>query len=182
MTRNTPSSRVGERIATLRTRRGMTQRELADALNVSSSEVVSRWERGEREPRIETLHAIASALGVPVGDLVGGATPPWMNELVWGPDQGSTTIIGTVYPSPIVPGTPGQRDAEDSEARGVLRATRIPNPGSPALRPKAERDMLDELIRRLEGATPRIRDAACRVALATLAELENLDGETSDSH
>ena len=158
----------------------MTQRELADALNVSSSEVVSRWERGEREPRIEMLHAIASVLGVAVGDLVGGATPPWMNDVMWGSTSGSKTLVGTVQTSPMSVEQSRTSDTDQQAVASLHRSTRIPNPGSPPLRVNSERTLLDQLLRQLEATTPVIRDAVCRVALSTLAELETLRGDKRD--
>jgi transcriptional regulator with XRE-family HTH domain len=53
----------GERIAAIRARRGLTQVELAKAARVSVSEV-SKAERSEISPRLETLHKMAIVLRV----------------------------------------------------------------------------------------------------------------------
>ena len=59
---------TGERIKAARINAGLTQRELADRLNVSFVNI-SQWERGRRSPKIETLQKIASALNVPLIEL-----------------------------------------------------------------------------------------------------------------
>lgn len=62
---------VGERIAFYRRRRGLTQRVLADLVG-RSEDWVSKIERGERElRRLDVLAAVARALRVTVGDLLG---------------------------------------------------------------------------------------------------------------
>lgn len=53
----------GERVAAIRGRRGLTQKELARRARVSVS-LVSKSERGEVVPRLETLHKIAVVLKV----------------------------------------------------------------------------------------------------------------------
>jgi transcriptional regulator with XRE-family HTH domain len=64
----------GERVAAIRDRRGLTQVELAKAARVSVSEV-SKVERGETAPRLETLHKIARVLRVTVSALTDPGRP-----------------------------------------------------------------------------------------------------------
>lgn len=54
---------TGERIKAARINAGLTQRELAERLNVSFVNI-SQWENGVRNPKIETLQRIADALGI----------------------------------------------------------------------------------------------------------------------
>ena len=54
---------LGEEIRSLRTERGLSQRELAERMGVSQS-VVGRLEAGGVEPRLSTLDRVARALGV----------------------------------------------------------------------------------------------------------------------
>jgi transcriptional regulator with XRE-family HTH domain len=54
---------VGAAITELRTRRGMSQKELADALFVSR-DLVSKWETGVRRPDYPTIEKLASLFGV----------------------------------------------------------------------------------------------------------------------
>ncbi|MDD4096993.1 MAG: helix-turn-helix transcriptional regulator, partial [Oscillospiraceae bacterium] len=54
---------IGSFIAALRKSTGLTQRELAEKLNVSDK-AVSRWERDECAPDLSLIPAIAEILGV----------------------------------------------------------------------------------------------------------------------
>lgn len=65
------ANKTGSLIANLRQEKGLTQRELADALQVSDK-AVSRWETGRGMPDIENLEALASALDVGVAELLHG--------------------------------------------------------------------------------------------------------------
>lgn len=58
-----------ERIRKFRISRGLSQKELGDRLGVSNR-AVSKWERGEAYPTVDTLGEIATALGVLVDDLI----------------------------------------------------------------------------------------------------------------
>ncbi len=53
---------LGEAFASRRHDLGLSQQELADRLGLASSESISRYERGEREPRVTTLVRLAEAL------------------------------------------------------------------------------------------------------------------------
>jgi len=59
----------GERIATLRKARGMSQTELGTKIKASQA-LVSRWECNDPEPHIRWLRLIAPILGVEVAELV----------------------------------------------------------------------------------------------------------------
>ncbi|MFE7545561.1 helix-turn-helix domain-containing protein [Streptomyces platensis] len=64
-------SSAGQNVKTVRKRRGLTQRELADASGVSLS-TIRKLEQGDREgARLETLRKLAIALQVPTMRLVG---------------------------------------------------------------------------------------------------------------
>jgi len=66
-------SSLGDRVAFLRRRRGLSQVELASRLGRSES-WVSQVERGVRSvDRLSVLERMAEVLGVPVGELRGGA-------------------------------------------------------------------------------------------------------------
>ena len=54
----------------LRTNRGMTQRELADKLNLSPS-TIGMYEIGKREPDSATLKKISTFFGISVDELLG---------------------------------------------------------------------------------------------------------------
>lgn len=61
---------VGNRIATLRKSKDMTQQGLADKLGISF-QAVSNWERGESMPDISKLVELAQILDVSVDELLG---------------------------------------------------------------------------------------------------------------
>lgn len=62
---------MGGFIAALRRAAGMTQREMAERLNVSDK-AVSRWERDESAPDLSLLPLIADLFGITVDELVRG--------------------------------------------------------------------------------------------------------------
>lgn len=57
-----------------RTRKGLTQHELARLIRVAGGERVSRWELGTSEPRPDVLIRLAEVLGVEPADLLTPAT------------------------------------------------------------------------------------------------------------
>lgn len=59
-----------ERLKTLRLEKGLTQQQLADALNMNSVTYL-RYEKGQREPSIDTLIEIAEFYSVSIDYLVG---------------------------------------------------------------------------------------------------------------
>lgn len=60
---------IAKNIASLRKERGMTQAELAEALNYSDKSV-SKWERGDGIPDILVIHKIAELFGVTLNDII----------------------------------------------------------------------------------------------------------------
>ncbi len=61
---------LGKRIADIRHKSGLTQRDLADKVGVTA-QAVSKWERGSSCPDISILDEIADTLGVSVSYLLG---------------------------------------------------------------------------------------------------------------
>jgi len=66
---NLSPQELGQKIFGARKLRRLTQRELAEKLNVHPS-MVTRWEKGQMHPRDKTLDAIAAALDFTTDDLV----------------------------------------------------------------------------------------------------------------
>ena len=62
---------IGQFIAALRKANGMTQRELAEQLNVSDK-AVSRWERDESAPDLSLIPVIAEIFGVTSDEILRG--------------------------------------------------------------------------------------------------------------
>ena len=57
--------RTGQLITELRKEKGLTQKQLADALNVTDK-AVSKWERGLSFPDISMLEPISEVLGISI--------------------------------------------------------------------------------------------------------------------
>lgn len=68
-------SKVGNVILTLRKEKGMTQKMLAQALNISDR-TVSKWERGIGCPDISLLHELSGVLGVRIEEILSGGIEP----------------------------------------------------------------------------------------------------------
>ena len=60
---------MGAKIRQLRERRGMTQKQLADALGLSHV-AICLWETGENVPTIQNLYRLADILGCDARDLL----------------------------------------------------------------------------------------------------------------
>lgn len=63
--------RTGQLITELRKEKGMTQKQLADALYVTDK-AVSKWERGLSFPDISMLEPISEVLGISVMEILAG--------------------------------------------------------------------------------------------------------------
>ena len=61
---------IGDRIKELRKEKGMTQKELANAMGVTAS-MIGQYETGIRIPKYETLERVAKALSISVETLMG---------------------------------------------------------------------------------------------------------------
>lgn len=66
---------VATRIRILRLEKGWSQEHLAEAAGLSR-DAISRIERGDRQPSLDTLQRIANALEVTLSSLVDPAKPP----------------------------------------------------------------------------------------------------------
>lgn len=69
MTEEQLRENIAKNIASLRKEKGMTQAELAEALNYSDKSV-SKWERGDGIPDILVIHKIAELFGVTLNDII----------------------------------------------------------------------------------------------------------------
>ena len=72
---------LSQSIKALRMRKGLTQKELADLLHVTS-QAVSRWEKGDVEPSIDTISEIASIFEVTTDEIIGGPDKKPKPEIV----------------------------------------------------------------------------------------------------
>lgn len=63
---------MGDKICTLRKEKGLTQKELADQMNVTDK-AVSKWERNISCPDISSIPTLAGILGVSADELLNAA-------------------------------------------------------------------------------------------------------------
>lgn len=90
---------MGERIAQLRRKRGLSQTKLAQALGLRTS-TVAMYEQDRREPSVTIIIALARTLGVTIDYLLTGLPP---TESSFAPDidishpQLIATILATAW-------------------------------------------------------------------------------------
>ena len=70
---------IGNNIRKYRKESGMTQKELAQKTGCAEI-TIRQYETNKREPKFETLHAIATALSIPVGYLIDSISIGVMTE------------------------------------------------------------------------------------------------------
>ena len=66
---------MGEIISTLRKEKGLTQKEVADRLNITDK-AVSKWERDLACPDTQTIPKLAEILGVSLEELLNAKSTP----------------------------------------------------------------------------------------------------------
>ena len=71
---------IGDKILELRKSKNMTQRELAEKLNVSDN-VISRWETGKTRPDVDMMKTISDVLDVPIQELYDSIDPTVVNNI-----------------------------------------------------------------------------------------------------
>ncbi|KUN97375.1 helix-turn-helix domain-containing protein [Streptomyces caeruleatus] len=153
-------STAGQRVKEVRKRRGLSQRELADASGVSLS-TIRKLEQGERETaRLETLRKLAHTLRVPTMRLAHGRNPE-------DPDAGTVdrweAVRNALERPPVVLGL----DDEVPTVSGVRAALRETEPLFSGDQFAALAVLLPPLLRDAEALGPEGRSV--RVRLLQLA-------------
>lgn len=77
---------IGQFIAALRKAHGMTQKELAEQLNVSDK-AVSRWERDESAPDLSLIPVLAEIFGVTSDEILRGERVTYAQNTTTGPSE-----------------------------------------------------------------------------------------------
>lgn len=80
---------MGETISTLRKEKGMTQKDLADMLNITDK-AVSKWERNIAFPDTATIPKVAEILGISVEELMNAKSIPETGH------KGASYLIDTI--------------------------------------------------------------------------------------
>jgi len=107
------ASSLGDRLTKARKRRGLTQRELAGASGLSPS-LIKKLEQGTYgDVRLETVHKLAVALGVPTTILAAGTRPE-------DPEHGEVEAWAPVRRA--LEGITGSEPAEEPTVEGVTTA------------------------------------------------------------
>lgn len=77
---------LGEKIKTARESVNLSQAELAERMGFARNAdgAISKWESGEREPKLGNIIKLANALEMNAGEMFGGfivdTSPPWKSE------------------------------------------------------------------------------------------------------
>lgn len=82
--------KVGELIYKLRKEKGLTQKQLADQMNISDR-TISKWERGYGCPDVTLLPSLSTLLGVQIENILDGELS--MNEFVGGNMKNSNYFV-----------------------------------------------------------------------------------------
>jgi transcriptional regulator with XRE-family HTH domain len=156
----------GDRIREARKRRGMTQRELADAAGLSLS-AVKKIEQGTLgQMRLETAHNIAKVLGVPTMEIA-DPHPPLPPELSNGAIWTATrdALLSPVRGGAIEPVT------ERGTADVLLSAVRLYHDN------EYERlaRVLPPLLSDVQDASPLLRSRALQLAGSVMVQTRNHD-------
>lgn len=111
-----PEEHIGDRLRSVRKRRGLTQRELASLADLSVS-LVRKLEQGERcSVRLETAHQLAKVLDVPTTRLLTAESTPWVPPLK---DETSQSVVEALHASlPQLPEPPTESGIQGALAGG----------------------------------------------------------------
>ena len=156
---------LGERLQSVRKRRGLTQPELAEASGVSLS-LIRKIEQDERDnTRIDTLRRLAVALDCSVTMLLGPipASPENGNGTLWLPTRDAiTTSAAAKSVEPV---------AERSLAEALTAATKLYHDN--------EYEQLSRILPRLiqdgENATPLMRSRILQLAGSVMVQTRQLE-------
>ena len=141
----------------LRTKAGLSQQQLADKIGISKSSI-NMYERGEREPGIETLEAFADFFNVDMNYLLGKIGKP------------TITLISTPT---------GRRYLEGDEIHADTSVTMYVDPNDPEQRKMLERmGFLD--IRPQGVRIPVYGSVAAGIPLEAIQDIEDYEEITED--
>lgn len=123
--KNTPMNTLGSRIKTLRTAKGMSQKELAQACGWESQSRIGNYEKGTRQPNLQDLGKIAAALNIKIAELVAeaeGSSPHKFND-----------TLGNTYDISARPKLKINEDSPLYIGAGTAKTGRVPVVGTAQL-------------------------------------------------
>lgn len=88
-------SLFGKTLRDLRSSRDLTQTQLANSLGLAFS-TISMYERGEREPDLETLEAIADYFNISINQLLGKDDSISYDNIIPLPNMNRIPLLGTI--------------------------------------------------------------------------------------
>lgn len=161
-----PESAPGERIREARKRRGMSQRELAEASDLSLS-AIKKLEQGTMgQLRLETAHRLATALSVPTLTLVDPSPPEppaAADGSLWTP-----TRDALLSPQPVALADPV---AERGTADALLAAIKLYHDNEYEHLAR----ILPLLVRDTRDASPLLRSRVMQLAGSVMTQTRNHD-------
>lgn len=99
------AKKIGNAIKILRKKRGFTQYDLADALNVSDK-AISKWERGISIPDISVITELSLLLNVDVDNLLEGnisyLDETWSGVFIGAKEYSEISLATVIYGKPVV--------------------------------------------------------------------------------
>lgn len=100
-------SKFSDRLRELRNSRGLSQQEFAKQLGCVSKSSINMYERGEREPNLETLETIADYFNIDMNYLLGKSeVPNQMMQLAANSTSGELKFIANILPIPSADSKP----------------------------------------------------------------------------
>lgn len=157
-------NKVARNIKNARTRKNMTQLELADIVGVSY-QAVSNWERGNSMPDIGKITDIAKALDLDVSELLGDDSGSTVIKKVLDNKDESLTAEELKEVAPMLPPNEVKEKVEKISEEGTLNLHALVE-----FAPFLDDDYLDEIADRV--GTAQIKDL---VSLAPFLSDEALD-------
>ena len=116
------SGTIGDRIASLRSKNHMSQKDLADFLYVNQG-TVSRWEKGIRFPDDDLIIRMADRFGVDPGELL--APPPMPPVIILVDDEEISLEINVPMMQELIPDAEVYGYSKGSQALALAKDRRI---------------------------------------------------------
>lgn len=88
-----------DELASLRKARGLSQARLAEMVGVEQP-TIQRWEKGKREPDLDNLKSLATALGVTPGSLLDGTAAVEIGPRLWVKGEVAAGVWSTAVEKP----------------------------------------------------------------------------------